>query len=85
MQANEIVSLARDCPAVLIPAGTPITLPAGQQVTITQSLGGSFTCYVDGSLVRIDGKDADALGKTPTQYAFEESPTTAKGAVDDMV
>jgi len=29
MQANEIVSLTRDCPAVLIPAGTSITLPAG--------------------------------------------------------
>ena len=82
MHANEIVSLTRDCPAALIPAGTPITLPAGQQVTITQSLGGSYTCYVEGSLVRIDGKDADALGKTPTQYQFEENETTASGAVD---
>jgi len=83
MNANEIVALTRDCPAVLIPAGTPITLPAGQQVTITQSLGGSYTCYVEGSLVRVDGKDADALGKPPTQYEFEASETTASGAVDE--
>jgi probable FeS assembly SUF system protein SufT len=85
MQSNEIVSLTRDCPAALIPAGTPITLPAGQQVTITQSLGGSYTCYVEGSLVRIDGKDADALGKTPTQYEFEENEITASGAVDEQL
>ena len=83
MQANEIVLLTRDCPAVLIPAGTPISLPAGQQVTITQSLGGSYTCYVEGNLVRIDGKDADALGKVPTHYEFEESEITASGAVDE--
>ena len=30
---------------------------------ITQALGGSFTVYVDGSLFRIDGVNADALGK----------------------
>ena len=85
MQANEIVSLTRDCPAVLIPAGTPITLPAGQQVTITQSLGGSYTCYVEGNLVRIDGQDADALGKTPTRQEFSESEATADGAVDEQL
>ena len=85
MQANEIVSLTRDCPAVLIPEGTPITLPAGQQVTITQSLGGSYTCYVEGNLVRIDGQDADALGKTVTQPEFNISETTADGAVDEQL
>jgi len=85
MQANEIVSLTRDCPAVLIPAGTPITLPAGQSVTITQALGGSYTCYVEGSLVRIDGQDADALGKAPTRPQFQESEATASGAVDEQL
>jgi len=85
MQANEIVSLTRDCPAVLIPAGTSITLPAGQSVTITQSLGGSYTCYVEGSLVLVDGKDADALGKTPTRQEFQETEATADGAVDEQM
>lgn len=83
MQANEIVSLTRDCPAVLIPAGTPITLPAGQQVTITQSLGGSYTCYVEGSLVRVDGKDADALGKTPTTHQFDGDEAGEGGPVNE--
>jgi len=85
MQSNEIVALTRDCPAVLIPAGTPITLPEGQQVTVTQSLGGSFTCYVEGSLVRIDGKDADALGKTPAPQEFDEAMAGADGVVDEQL
>ena len=32
---------------------------------LTQALGGSFTVYIDGSLFRIDGADADAIGKEP--------------------
>jgi probable FeS assembly SUF system protein SufT len=42
-----------------------VTLPAGQNGYITQALGGSFTVFVDGNLFRIDGKDADAIGKEP--------------------
>src|SRR3569623_3840409 len=67
MRCNEIVALRRDCVAVLIPACTQLTLPAGQQVTITQALGGSYSCYVEGSLVRIASEDADALGKFTQQ------------------
>mgnify|MGYP001547284656 CR=1 FL=1 len=63
MGANELVTLIRDCEAALIPAGTPVNLPAGTQVVITQSLGGSYTIYAGGSLLRVDGRDADALGK----------------------
>jgi probable FeS assembly SUF system protein SufT len=85
MQANEIVALTRDCAAVLIPAGAPITLPAGQQVTITQSLGGSYTCYVEGNLALIDGSDADALGKTPVRQEFDADQTMADGAVDEQL
>lgn len=63
MGANELVTLTRDCEAAVIPAGTPMTLPAGTQVVITQSLGGSYTVYAGGSLLRVDGRNADALGK----------------------
>lgn len=83
MYGHEVVQLTRDCDALLIPSGTPIRLPAGQQVTITQSLGGSFTCYVDGSLVRIVGEDADALGKTPV--ARREADVKADGPVDEQL
>lgn len=83
MRSNEIVALRRDCDAVLIPAGTTVSLPAGQQVTITQALGGSYTCYVEGSLVRIDSKDGDALGKASQEDASDFNPLTGDGSVDE--
>jgi len=46
----------------VIPVGTKVTLLAGEQAYITQSLGGSYTVIVNGNMFRIDGKDADALG-----------------------
>lgn len=61
----EPVSLQRDVDAVIVPAGDRITLPAGTVGYITQSLGGSFTVYIEGNLFRIAGQDADALGKEP--------------------
>ena len=64
-ERNQIILLQRDCDALLIPAGTPLDLPKGTEVMITQSLGGSFTANVYGNLVRIAGKDADALGVEP--------------------
>lgn len=85
MRSNEIVSLTRDCEAVLIPAGTQVTLPAGQQVTITQALGGSYTCYVEGSLVRIDSKDADALGKSLQEISADSAELTGDGTVDEKL
>lgn len=83
MRNNEIVVLRRDCDAILIPAGTQVTLPAGQQVTITQALGGSYTCYVEGSLVRIDSQDADALGKTSQRETSDDQQLTGDGTVDE--
>ena len=62
MRYSEPVELNRDTPAILIPAGTPTILPKGTEVTITQSLGGTYTVIVNGNMFRIDGKDADALG-----------------------
>jgi probable FeS assembly SUF system protein SufT len=63
----ETVSLTRDVIGILIPAGTKVELPEGAQAAITQALGGSFTVQVEGHLFRIEGKDADAIGKTVTQ------------------
>ncbi len=60
---NEPVVLSRDVRAVMVPAGSEVTLKAGQAGYITQALGGSFTLYVDGNLFRVAGEDADALGK----------------------
>ena len=47
----------------MVPQGAQILLQKGTEVTITQELGDSFTVNVYGNLARIEGKDAEALGK----------------------
>ena len=66
--------MKRDCPAVLIPAGTAVTLQAGVPVVIAQALGGSFTVIVHGNMARIASADADALGKDPPAAASPSEP-----------
>ena len=68
------VILSRDCEAILIPHGSITTLPKGTPVTITQSLGGSYTVATEGYLVRITGENADALG-----FEKEEAVKRAPG------
>ncbi|MDN5782264.1 MAG: putative Fe-S cluster assembly protein SufT, partial [Luteimonas sp.] len=60
---SEPVRFERDCDVVLVPQGDEVTLPAGSIGYLTQSLGGSYTVFVEGNLFRISGKDADAIGK----------------------
>ena len=57
------IKILRDCDSTLIPSGDKITLIKGTLVRITQALGGDYTLYVNGNLVKISGKDADATGK----------------------
>ena len=57
------IKLKRECEAVQIPFGAKVVLPEGSEVTIQQSLGGTWTVFTDeGQMVRIAGKDADAIG-----------------------
>ncbi|MGH7723935.1 MAG: putative Fe-S cluster assembly protein SufT [Candidatus Eiseniibacteriota bacterium] len=64
MRETESLSLSREVEGVLIPAGTRERLPAGTHVLVTQILGGNYTVMtVDGTMYRVDGKDADALGR----------------------
>ncbi len=65
--SRESFTLARDCRAAQVPYGDAVTLTAGQAGIITQALGGSFTVYIEGSLFRIEGKDADAIGQPPPE------------------
>jgi probable FeS assembly SUF system protein SufT len=65
MEPNSNVTLIRDCPASAIPSGTPVTLPAGTTVHITQTLGGQYTVRTEDGLFLISGKDAVALGQDP--------------------
>jgi probable FeS assembly SUF system protein SufT len=70
LKSGEYVVLTRDCEATQIPSGIPYPVKAGTRVRLSQSLGGSYTVMTDqGYLVRIDAKDADALGITPEASA----------------
>ncbi len=66
--------LKRDCPAVQIPIGEDVTLPIGTEVTVTQTLGGTLTVHAPGGLYRIAGKNADALGLDPAEFALPPKP-----------
>ena len=64
MQTREQIVLLRDTTAVQIPDGNRVKLTEGTPVVITQALGGSYTVMTDyGQMLRVDEKDADALGK----------------------
>ena len=61
---REEAVVTREVEATAIPYGDKITLPAGSPVIITQSLGGAYTLVtMQGYMVRLDGQDADAIGK----------------------
>ena len=64
-QSYAPVKFERDAEAALVPEGQMVNLPAGTSGYLTQSLGGSFTIYVDGRLFRLAGDDADAIGREP--------------------
>jgi probable FeS assembly SUF system protein SufT len=78
---SEEIILKRDCEAVLIPAGTKITLQAGEPVSITQALGGSYTVIIRGNMARIDARDADALGQAPSSEAPAEKSAPTENVV----
>jgi len=78
-RSSEPVRFERDCAAILIPAGEAVTLPAGSAGYITQSLGGSWTVFVEGNLFRIAGADGDAIGKEPP------APLTLPEGADNQV
>ncbi|OGT84508.1 MAG: putative Fe-S cluster assembly protein SufT [Gammaproteobacteria bacterium RIFCSPLOWO2_02_FULL_61_13] len=83
MHDNELVTLARDCDAILIPAGTHITVPAGSVVFITQALGGNYTVNVNGNLAQVGARDADALGFDVSTPAFARAIGDSLGPVQE--
>ena len=77
MSEREIIILKRDCIASMVPSGARIMLHEGTEVSITQSLGNSFTVNVYGNLARIEGAEADALGKEPIDFCADVDPNAS--------
>jgi probable FeS assembly SUF system protein SufT len=63
-----------------VPDGTPLELAPDTWAQVTQALGSSFTLVADGQLVRLPGRDADAIGREPPQAPV----IPADVAVDDV-
>lgn len=76
------IEVKRDVEATLIPSGTKVMLKQGSPVFVTQALGTSYTVYVNGNLVRLNGKDGDALGLVILEA---EDVNALEGSVEDKV
>ena len=79
MADKESITLTRDVEIITIPDGLIGKLNQGDEVTLHQALGDNFTVLTSyGHLVRIAGKDADALGKEASHSATLASEDTAQ-------
>ncbi|MBC7402884.1 MAG: putative Fe-S cluster assembly protein SufT [Microbacteriaceae bacterium] len=74
----QIIELEQDCQATVIPGGQPMLLQRGEQVVVTQTLGGSVTVQTAmGYLVRINAEETAALGlsgPTPESMVADGAP-----------
>ncbi|GGO67032.1 putative Fe-S cluster assembly protein SufT [Bowmanella pacifica] len=68
---QRMVVTQRDCKARRVPSGQMQMIPEGEFVNLTQDLGGNYTVTWQGNMLRIDGTDADALGRKPQVLEFD--------------
>jgi probable FeS assembly SUF system protein SufT len=75
--------LQRAVEVIRIPSGERITIPEGTPVIITQALGASFTILVpsQAGLYRLEGVDADAIGREKPAEEQTQPPATLEEAV----
>src|SRR6185503_10098068 len=86
MNQKPPVRTSRDLEVVQIPEGYNVRLARGTEVHVTQSLGDTYTVMTEyGTLVRIAGKDADAIGETPKEESFSKAPEAAEILTPDAV
>ncbi len=79
---DKMLIVQRAVEATLIPSGAKVTLQEGTPVTLTQALGNAYTLYISGNLVRVAGKDGDALGLVVLE---EPDINQLQGSVQDKV
>ena len=78
MNMRQEVVIGRTAEAVMIPSGERVFVQQGAHATITQNLGGTYTLITErGLMVRISGKEVEAIGKTPPE-------ATAVEAIDEL-
>ena len=69
---RQIVTTSAECPARLVPTGDKITIPRGVFVTLTQTLGGTYTVIHQGNMARISGEYGELIGQKNHLLEFPE-------------
>jgi probable FeS assembly SUF system protein SufT len=84
---REEIVVSRTCEAVMIPSGEKVLVPQGAHATITQALGGTYTLITDrGLMVRVSGREVEAIGKTPAEAAqANEGEPLTQPKLEEMV
>ena len=83
---REEITFSRNAEAIMIPSGEKVLVPKGAQATITQSLGGTFTLITDrGLMVRVSGKEVEAIGKEPSEKAEAKPEDLTPEKLEEMV
>lgn len=87
MTAQKQVTLEKTCPAVRIPAGDTVYLPAGGEFSVVQALGGSITLRDSTGLYRVGEEDFDALGEgvVARLSEAEQAPDAREPFSEEMV
>ncbi|MDC8832694.1 putative Fe-S cluster assembly protein SufT [Alteromonas gilva] len=67
---QKMVVTEREVKSRKVPSGETVIIPDGEFVNITQDLGGNYTVTWRGNMLRIDGTDADAIGRKPQTLDF---------------
>ena len=80
---RRLLPTQREVTARLVPTGTEVTIPEGVFVTLTQTLGGTYTIVHNGNMARIESADADALGFEPELLSFD-IPENGKVSSDQV-
>jgi probable FeS assembly SUF system protein SufT len=83
---SEQVTTSRETRGIQIPDGTAYVIPAGTSVRIAQSLGDTYTLVLPwGQMVRIEARDADAIGKEPHAVAAAAPEASGDAPVEEQV
>ena len=81
--SSELIKVNRDCDAILVPGGEKVVLVEGTHVRITQALGGDFTVYVNGNLLKISGKDSDAIGMKVKEESIKKDSNHSNAKISE--
>ena len=87
LRPADVVIFTRDCEATQIPYGNKITVPAGTEAHVGQTLGGNVTLQESAfGLVQVMNKDTGALAKDGVAVAAggaAAAPATQEGPADE--